>query len=179
MEVRVDAKDTPFLGGCGNGAGGIASEEAIAMASDEAVAEFAEAMGYQAEGHAEGGPGAVEEAEGFADGVGAAVDALRRSEGCGDEHNTFGGRLLCEMERGQEFLRERGLLGDEAEALDVVVAEEEVDDAVTQGADAVVENDRVGFDLSALKLGHRGCLRLLYWIDAAHINPFPPTTTSC
>ena len=38
----------------------------------------------------------------------------------------------------------------------MVVAEQEADDAVAEGADAVVEDDGVVVDLGAFKIGHEG-----------------------
>jgi hypothetical protein len=57
-------------------------------------------------------------------------------------------------EGGEKFFCERGLLGDEAELGGAVVLEEVADDAVAEGAYAVVEEDGVGFDLLALVIRH-------------------------
>jgi hypothetical protein len=148
----VDAKDTLLLGKCGNGACGIFAEEAVSVAGDEAVAKLAQGAGDESEDASEEWPEAWDEAERLFYGVGAAVEALVWREGRGDEDDALGcGRC---GEGGEKFFCERGLLGDEAELGGAVVLEEVADDAVAEGAYAVVEEDGVGFDLLALVIRH-------------------------
>jgi len=87
------------------------------------------------------------------DGIGAAVEALVVSKGIGDQDDALGsaggGR------HGDEFLGKTALKRGEAEVAANVVAEDETDDSVTKGTDAVVEDNRAAFDLGSFRFRHR------------------------
>lgn len=162
----VDAKDTLSLGGRWDGACGISSEESIAVAGDKAVAKLAKEAGDDAEDRAEEGEGVVDETEGLVYGVGTAVEALMWSEGGGEEDDAFRGWIGGVLEWEDKFFRQRGLLGDEAKLAGGVVFEKVANDAVAEGADAVVEDDGVAFDLGVLKIGHGACCDSYNGVDA-------------
>jgi hypothetical protein len=162
----VDAYDfISFVWG-GEGAGVVAAEDAVADAGDDAVAEFAQGVGDEAEDLPDGRPGVVQKREDFIEGVGAAIEAFDGREGVGDEDYAFG--AVLGVEASKKFLTERGFDGGKKECGIAVVAEEELHGSVAEDADAVVEEDRAASDLGAFRVGHVGSLwssllRLLYW----------------
>ena len=84
------AEDSGALARGGEGAGVVASEEAVAEAGDNAVAELAQGAGDEAQDFGEGPPGAADELKGCEGGVGAVIEAFVGDEGVGDEDDAVG-----------------------------------------------------------------------------------------
>lgn len=183
----VDAEDSITLGCCWNGACGVAAEHAVAQAGDEAVAGLAEEARNKRERPAEEAPGIVEELQDLGYAVGAMVDALFGGKGVGDEDDPVGGHV--EVEMGEDLLGQWAFEGDEADFGAFVALEQEADEVIAESANAIEEENGVGFDLGALDGSHliadeSGHLKfllqgLLYWMDATEPCQIPPVATSC
>ena len=88
-----------------------------------------------------------------------------RGEGVSDEDDALGS--AGGGGHGDELLAEGALKRGEAEVATMIVAEDETDDSVAEGADAVVEENRATFDLGAFNFVHfGGPYGLLYCVDA-------------
>ena len=87
------------------------------------------------------------------DGVGAAVEALVVSESIGDQDDALGS--AGRGRHGDEFLGKTALKGGKVEVVAKVVAEDETNDSVAEGTDAVVEENRAAFDLGSFRFRHR------------------------
>jgi hypothetical protein len=139
-----------------DGTGGVAAEDSVAEARDEGIAELAQGAGDTDQKVAETGPAVPRIAEDIQrtdDGIGAAVETLVRAEGVGDEDDAFG--RAGGGGHGDELLGEAALERGEAKLVTVIVAEDEPDDSVAEGADAVIKKNRAAFDLGSFRFRHR------------------------
>ena len=114
------------------------------------------------EGLAQGFPRHVKELQGFGYGAGAVVEALGWGERVGDEDDAVWNAVwdaawgCVEVEAGQDFAAERAFERGEAEGCALVALEQEANEMVAEGAEAVVEEEGTGFDLGMLGFGHFG-----------------------
>ena len=152
-----------------DGTGGISAKDTVTKARDDGIAKLAQGAGDTDQEVAKASPTIPRVAKGLQranDGVGAAVEALVVSEGIGDQDDALGG--AGGGGHGDELLAKGALKRGEAEVAMMVVAEDETDDSVAEGTDAVVEENRATFDLRAFNFVHfGGRCGLLYCVDAA------------
>ena len=149
------AKDSIALIGAWDGASSVSAADTVTETGDYGVGELSDRAGDTGQHVAQAGPAVprvAEDMQSANDGVRTAVEALMGGEGIGDEDYALwsaGGSGHGDQLKGQGTL-ERG----EAEVAAMVVAEDEADNSVAEGADAVVKEDRATFDLGSFRFSH-------------------------
>ena len=149
------AKDSTALVGSWDGTGGVAAEDSVAEPRNDGISELTHRVGDTDQEVAEPRPAVsrmAENVKGTDDGVGAAIEALVVSESISDQDDAFGS--AGGSGHGDELLGDATLKGGEAEVATVVVAEDETNNPVTEGADAVIEENRAAFDLESFRFRH-------------------------
>ena len=163
------AEDSIALVGGWDGAGGVTAKYTVAEPCDDGIAELAQGAGDTDQEVAEASPtipGVAKDLQRANDGVRTAIEALMVGEGISDEDDALGG--AGGGGHGDELLAKGALKRGEAEVAMMIVAEDETDDSVAEGTDAVVEENRATFDLGAFNFVHfGGRCGLLYCVDAA------------
>ena len=137
---QVEEAGAGFLGG--KRAGVITAEETVAIPGDEAVSPIAEGTRHKSQSECCGGPGSGELLEDEDGRVGTVNEGFAGFVVVGDHIDgveVVSVRAVAAHDAGSEGTLQRG----EAENIPAVVAQDELDQAVAQSADAVVEEGGV------------------------------------